>query len=112
MTIETLDTYAGIISNLKAVRKEKESLKEFEQIQTETAVSELIHILDGEERRLEVSLSEIEAWVTTLDSPEIQSIIRWRYVLGYSWRDTNRMIYGDPDPHRARKKLFRFFGRE
>ena len=112
MTIETLDAYTGIISNLKAVRKEKESLKEFEDSQTETVISRLIHILDEEERRLELSLSEIEGWILTLENPEIQSIIRWRYICGYSWPETNRMVYGDPDPFRARKKLFRSFGKE
>lgn len=55
---------------------------------------------------------EIEEWLLTVTDPEIEAIIRFHYILGFSWKGTNIKVFGDPNYHRARKKIFRFFGKE
>ena len=112
MTLELLEAYGGIISNLKAIRAEREALKEFEQIQTGKRFLTIINQLDHAEQDQAEALKEIEEWLMQLEDPEMVSIIRWHYIVGYSWSDTNIEVYGYPDNHRARKKIFRYFGRE
>ena len=54
-------------------------------------------------------LEEIEEWLITCEDPEIVSIIRWHYLLGLNWKQTNMKVYGYPDYDRSRKKIVRFF---
>lgn len=42
----------------------------------------------------EAELERIEAWMETVEDPEIRAIVRWRFVLGYSWDKTNMEAYG------------------
>ena len=65
--------------------------------------------LDEERERMYATLEDIERWLMTCEDPEIVSIIRWHYLLGLDWRQTNRKVYGYPDYYRSRKKIIRFF---
>ena len=112
MTLETLEAYGSIISNLKAIRAERQALKGFEEIQSGGIVSEMLNNLDGAELDQKEALKEIESWITELDNPEIESIVRWHYIIGYSWKDTTKEVFGYADAYLSRKKIFRYFGRE
>lgn len=54
----------------------------------------------------------IEQWLNTVDDAEIRSIVRWHYILGLSWKRTAGKVYGRGDYYIARKKIYRFFGKE
>ena len=62
-----------------------------------------------ERERMYATLEDIERWLITCEDPEIVSIIRWHYLLGLDWRQTNKKVYGYPDYWRSRKKIVRFF---
>ena len=56
-------------------------------------------------------LLTIENWLQQCD-PELAAVIRYHYIIGYDWRQTSKAVYGKPSYHRARKKIFRYFGEE
>ena len=132
MTIETLEKYRGISSNIKAIQDEIESLyipiaspngrinnagfNGTPGNPTEQAAFRIIKlkemITDSVTKQSEL-LELIEDWIKEieLDEPEIAAIARYHYILGNNWKITNLKIYGYPDYHRARKKFFRYFGK-
>ena len=128
MTIETLEGYRGLASGVEAIEMEintlynpvsspngRETQGSFSgspSDPTAHAAMRIISLRDklGEEReRMYATLEEIEQWLITCDDPEIVSIIRWHYLLGLDWRQTNKKVYGYPDYWRSRKKIVRFF---
>ena len=130
MTIETLEEYQGIASNIEAIENEIASL--YNPITspngrelvgssggspsdpTGRSAMRIIVLRDklSEERqRMYDVLEEIEDWLLTCPDTEIVSIIRWHYLLGLDWKQTNRKVYGYPDYYRSRKKVYRFFGK-
>lgn len=130
MTIEILEKYRGISSNIKAIQDEIESL--YSPIAspngktdntgfsgtpgnpTEQAVFRILklkeRIADSVTQQSEL-LEVIEDWIKEieLDEPEIAAIARYHYILGNNWKQTNLKVYGYPDYYRARKKIFRYF---
>ena len=128
MTIETLEEYRGIASGVEAIEKEinmlynpvsspngRETFGSFggsPSDPTAHAVMRIISLrekLNEERERMYATLENIEMWMKTCDDPEIVSIIRWHYLLGLDWRQTNKKVYGYPDYYRSRKKILRFF---
>lgn len=57
-------------------------------------------------------LDEIETWINTIENTEIRSIIRWHYLLGLSWKQTSKKVYGYNSYYNARKAFYRFMGKE
>lgn len=61
-------------------------------------------------------LEKVEDWlIGEVNDVEVAAIIRWHFILGLNWIETNRKIYrktGRADYHRARKKVYRYFGEE
>ena len=112
MTLETLEAYGSIIANLKAIRAERQALRDYEEIQTGGILSEMVKHLNAAEQDQKEALKEIETWLTDLKNPEIESIVRWRYIIGYSWKETTKEVFGYSDPYLSRKKIYRYFGRE
>ena len=131
MTIEALEQYRGICSNISAIYAEltnayypyRSPNAKTEPIinssvpsnPTQQAAFNALDLQERLEQRLEeqaIALKEIETWLLTLTDPEIESIIRWHYVIGLSWKETTEQIYGYGDPYRTRKKIFRYFGKE
>lgn len=128
MTIETLEEYRGIASGVEAIEMEIQTLynpisspngREMQgsfsgspSDPTAHAAMRIISLrekLDEERERMYATLENIERWLMTCEDPEIVSIIRWHYLLGLDWRQTNKKVYGYPDYWRARKKIVRFF---
>ena len=128
MTIETLEEYRGIASGVEAIEAEIATLynpisspngREMQgsfsgspSDPTAHAAMRIISLrekLDEERERMYATLEDIERWLITCEDPEIVSIIRWHYLLGLDWRQTNKKVYGYPDYWRSRKKIVRFF---
>ena len=130
MTIEQLEQYRGICSNIAAIKEELQAA--YYPIASPTGKTEGGHgsvpgapteraafkAMDLEERlthriaEQEGAAAEIESWLLTVADAEIESIVRWHYVIGLSWRQTTLKVYGYGDPYRTRKKIFRYFGKE
>ena len=56
----------------------------------------------------------IEDWLYTVDDPFVRSCIRYHYLLGYTWKETSKRVYGykNGNYYNARKAVFRYFGKE
>ena len=128
MTIETLEGYRGIASGVEAIEMEISTL--YNPVHspnghemsgsfggspsdpTAHSAMRIIHLkeaLDEQRESMYALLEEIETWLITCEDPEVVSIIRWHYLLGLTWKQTNLKVYGYPDYDRSRKKIMRFF---
>ena len=66
--------------------------------------------LKAEKERLTDETLKVEKWVTKLEDPVIQNIVRCRYFLGYTWKLTSQTVFGKwADESTSRKTLSRFF---
>lgn len=130
MTIEKLEAYRGLTSEMMALQQQITSLYDtYRSPQlmnngshsmsagspTESAVSKILKLEEIYRNKYEVAvdmLSEVEAWLSTVEDSEIRSICRHHYLLNKSWEQTNRIVYGYASYYAARKKIMRYFGRE
>lgn len=129
MSIEKLEAYRGLTSEIKALRDQIDSLYDtYRSPQlmsdahsmsasspTESAVNKVLELKTVYEQKYEEAanlLYNIETWLSQIEDPEIRSIARFHYVLGYSWQRTNAAVFGYPSYYAARKKIMRYFGRE
>lgn len=131
MTIEKLEKYKGLTSEMKALRDQIDSLYDtYRSPQfmsdggshsisagnpTEIAVEKILNLKETYSKKYEEALDlleEVEAWFSTVDDVEIRSICRHHYILNKSWQQTSTIIYGYPSYYNARKKVMRYFGRE
>lgn len=127
MTLETLNQYAYLRSSIEAIEKQVQdkyypykSPNGHEVIgspsrnpsnQTERngiEAGELNDIIDAKRKELLALLIEIESWLDTIKDAELESIVRWRFILCLTWKATSVRVYGYPNADRARKKLERF----
>lgn len=130
MTVEKLEQYKGLVSNMQALQQEISALRNtyrsprFSDVgshvmsvgssPTEAAVSKILELENFYDKEYEAAanlLYEIETWLSQAD-PEIRAIARFHYVLGYSWQRTNTAVCGYPSHWTARKKLMRYLGKE
>lgn len=131
MTIEELEQYRGILGEIKAVEAEINSLYDVRRSPngkqssgsagsrpsdpTGKAAIRIIELkeklLTQQERWSDAAFS-IETWLQSVDDLEIRAIVRWHYMLGLSWKRTSGKVYGKNDYYIARKRLYRFFGKE
>lgn len=131
MTIEKLERYKGLTSEMKALRDQIDSLYDtYRSPQlmsdggshsmsagspTESTVEKILNLKETYSKKYEEALdllAEVEAWLSTVDDVEIRSICRHHYLLNKSWQQTSTIIYGYPSYYNARKKVMRYFGRE
>lgn len=130
MTIEILEQYKGLISEMKALRDQIDSLYDtYRSPQlmsngshsmsasspTESAVSKILKLEEIYRNKYEEAvdlLAEVENWLSRVDDAEIRSICRHHYLLNNSWQQTSTIVYGYPSYYNARKKVMRYFGRE
>lgn len=129
MTLETLEQYRGIVSEINAINLEIESMYDVRKSPTwkehsggsgpgdptgHTAMRIIAlkeKLLAKQEQWSDAALT-VESWLETVDDPEIRSIVRWHYIIGLSWKQTSRRVYGRNDYYVARKRIVRFFGKE
>lgn len=131
MTIEKLENYKGLVAEMHSLSESIDSLYDtYRSPQlmsdggshsmsvgspTESAVNKIVTLKLIYSKKIEAAsdlLLEVENWLSQVEDPEIRSIIRFHYVLGYSWQRTNVAVCGYPSYYSARKKIMRYFGRE
>lgn len=131
MTIEKLENYKGLVAEMHSLSESIDSLYDtYRSPQffseggshssnvgspVEDAVNRILKLKDIYDHKYSEAanlLLEVEAWLSTVDDPEIRSIIRFHYVLNKSWVQTSTEIYGFPSYYNSRKKIMRYFGRE
>lgn len=130
MTVEKLEAYRGLTSEIKGLREQIDSLYDtYRSPQlmsngshsmsasspTENAVAKILKLEKTYRRKYEDAvdlLSEVESWLSQVEDPEIRSIIRFHYILNRSWQQTSAIVSGYPSYYAARKKIMRYFGRE
>lgn len=131
MTIEKLENYRGLVAEMHSLSESINSLYDtYKSPQfcrnggshsnnvwspVESAVEKILKLKDLYDHKYSEAanlLLEVEAWLSTVDDPEIRSIIRFHYVLNKSWVQTSTEIYGFPSYYNSRKKIMRYFGRE
>lgn len=131
MTIETLEQYRGIMSEIKALELEIDALYDPRKspngrqqsggsgsTPSDPTGKNAMRIVELREK-LSVKLDEwaqaaaaTEQWLDTVDDAEIRAIIRWRYLHGCGWKATAKRVYGDATAADAcRKRIRRFFQR-
>lgn len=127
MTLETLNKYRWIRTNIEAVREEIKDLSfpvrspnGREVIGSSGGspsnptelnafrIMELKEKLEKRENELLTLSDEIEEWLLAVEDAELESIVRWHFILSMSWKATSIRVYGYPNPDRARKKVERF----
>lgn len=126
MTIETLEQHRKLISEIKSMDAVINALYDTRKspngkdpgghgsgpsAPTEQAVDSILELKEKQKRtrkEWERGVQEIETWLNTVTDADIRSIVRLRYVLGYSWKRTSREIYGTDSYYRASKKFYRF----
>lgn len=131
MTVEKLEQYKGLTSEMKALRDQIDSLYDTyrsPQLMSdggshsmsvgspvETAVNKVLELKTVYVQKYEEAanlLYNIETWLSQIEDPEIRSIARFHYVLGYSWQRTNTAVCGYLSYYAARKRLMRYLGKE
>lgn len=129
MTIDKLEAYRGLTSEMKALSQQITSLYDtYRSPQlmsngshsmsasspTESAVGKILKLEKTYRRKYEEAvdlLGEVENWLSQVDDAEIRSICRHHYILNKSWQQTSTIVCGYPS-YNARKKVMRYFGRE
>jgi hypothetical protein len=131
MTIEKLENYKGLVAEMHSLSESIDSLYDtYRSPQfcrnggshsnnvwspVEDAVNRILKLKDLYDHKYSEAanlLLEVEAWLSTVDDPEIRSIVRFHYVLNKSWVQTSTEVYGFPSYYNSRKKIMRYFGRE
>lgn len=51
----------------------------------------------------------IEEWLEPISGTFVGACIRYHYLLGYSWKETSRKMYGYDSYQNARKVVYRYF---
>ena len=128
MTIEQLEQYRGITAEIKSLEAEINALYDVRKSPngrtsgggrsspgdpTGNAAMRIIELreqLRTEQNRWSDAVYSIETWLRTVQDSEVRSIIRWRYILGLSWKQTANQVYGTTEYWDAcRKRVRRFF---
>ena len=130
MTIELLEQYRGLCASVEAIRSELKYT--YMPVQspngrtggghgsqpgnpTERAAMQAMQIQEKlakrEQEQMEIG-SVVEDWLMTVTDPEIEAIVRFYYILGYSWKATSTKVYGTPKYYLSRDKIYRFFGKK
>lgn len=130
MTVEKLEAYKGLVSNMQALQEEISALHNTYRSPlisdvgshvmsagspVEGAINKIFELEKIYNKEYEAAanlLYEIETFISQIEDPEIRSIIRFHYMLGYSWERTNTAICGYPSYYTARKRLMRYLGKE
>lgn len=125
MTIEILETYRGLKAEAEAIEAQiKEIEKPLKSIGsvagTVKVVSKLpsnpternalrIIELDSKVKIIRERMKEIEDWIDSIDDGELRAIMRWHFINGLNWNDTNFRVLGYYSYFTSRKKVERFF---
>lgn len=124
---ERLEKYYGLLAEIDAIKREIDDLAKpisspngrtdeghgsTPGNPTERAAFRRIELIDQLTPLVEEQLNEldqIEHWLTSVEDSEIRAIIRWHYILGLDWSQTNKEIYGRKDYWYCRNRVMRYF---
>lgn len=127
MTIEELEQYRGMYSEVQSITAEIESLYNpvaspngktdaghgsVPSSPTERAAMRIIdrkRTLQEKQTAMMRVLDDIEAWLESVDDCELRALIRWYYILGYTWKATSLKVYGYSCYNRAYQRVHRYF---
>lgn len=115
MTVEKLEAYRGLTSEIKGLREQIDSLYDtYRSPQlmsdggshsmsvispTERAVAKILKLKKTYQQKYDEAadlLLQVENWLSQVEDPEIRSIIRFHYILNRSWQQTSTEVYGYP----------------
>lgn len=114
MTVEKLEAYRGLTSEIKGLREQIDSLYDtYRSPQlmsdgghsmsvsspTERAVAKILKLKETYQQKYDETadlLLQVENWLSQVEDPEIRSIIRFHYILNRSWQQTSTEVYGYP----------------
>lgn len=114
MSIEKLEAYRGLTSEIKALSQQITSLYDtYRSPQfmsdgghsmsvsspTERAVAKILKLKETYQQKYDEAadlLLQVENWLSHVEDPEIRSIIRFHYMLNRSWQQTSIEVYGYP----------------
>ena len=54
-------------------------------------------------------LEAIEEWLRGCTNYEVCAIVRWHYILGLNWRETNVKVFGVADYNYSKRKYMTYF---
>lgn len=125
MTIEKLESFIGLHTEYEAIEEQINNLyghlaspngsdvhSNAPSNQTERNALQIIYLKEGlviKQRQIAKLLEEIEEWLDTVNDAEIRAIVRWHYLLGLSWYETNKKVYAKKDYQYSRMKIMRYF---
>lgn len=127
MTIEELEAFKGMRAEVLAIQREIETL--YAPISSPNGHTEGGHsttpgnpteraammimerkaALEFKVAAMQEALEGIESWLETVEDSKLRACIRWHYLNGLNWKQTNVRVFGYPNPYRARKKVMRYF---
>lgn len=130
MTIKELEQYYTLNSEVKAIEEQIRLLYEphiyaggerigsAPQTAGNPTENAAIKITDYKARliskmgMLRKLADDIEAWLDSVPDSNVRAAIRWHYLNGLNWKNTNTRVYGYPDYQYARRKVIEYFERE
>ena len=110
MTIKQLQDYYWQIKEIQAIQEQikeiwDDPLVSHEHISRGTGVSDptrawsnridgLRDKLSDKKLQLESETQDVEAWVETIRDPKVSLIIRQHFLLGKTWKQTSKIVFG------------------
>lgn len=131
MTIEDLQKYKFIKSEIEAMEMELHSI--YYPVRspstssigshgnsvsnpTEQAANRAMNLEDrisNKIQELRNKAEEIMDWLDTVDDPKVRASIQWHYMIGCTWKETTRKVFGEYyESTNSRKLVYNWFGRQ
>lgn len=131
ITIEDLESFRGLSSELEALKQERmwlytpvsspngrEQIRQRGNLPSDPTATAVAKISAMDERILarteEIAekLQNILTWLDTINDAELKAMIHWHYLMGLDWNRVCLKLYGYRSYHTCRKRVMRYFGRE
>lgn len=123
MTFDDLRAYQGLLNEIAIIEEELKHM--YYPVGSPPIVSDWIRSstpgdptmkavfrIDDKREKLEKKIAElhekaaaIEAWVMQVEDHQIAAIVRYKYLQGHSWKETDHKFYRRGDPDRCYKMV-------
>ena len=124
MTIKQLQDYYWQVKEIQAIQEQikeiwNDPLVSHDHVSRGTGVSDptrawsnridgLRDKLSDKKLQLESETQDVEAWVETIKDPKVSLIIRQHFLLGKTWKQTNKVVFGYASINASRNVFMRF----
>ena len=71
-------------------------------------ISALQDKLSDKKLKLETETQAVEEWVETINDPKVSLVIRQHFLLGKTWKQTNKVVFGYASINASRNTFMRF----